>query len=69
MKATLEFTLPDERPEFLRAVRAPDAFRAVAEFGEYLRSQEKYTEPAQRDDLVTIRANWFAAFGDLLEIP
>ena len=69
MRATLEFTLPDDERDFRQAVRAPDAFRAIAEFSAYLREQWKYTEPDDRAGLVAIRDEWFRCMGDLLELP
>jgi hypothetical protein len=69
VKATLEFTLPEEEIDFRRAVRADDVLAAVEEFGAYLREQWKYTEPKDRADLAAIRDEWFRCFGDLLELP
>lgn len=68
MKAILEFDLPEEEGAFQRAERVGDVFCAIAEFGEYLRGQEKHTEPGDRDDLVAIRAEWFRCFADLLDL-
>ena len=42
MKATLEFTLPDEREEFETAVHAQDYAGALHDVREALRSKAKY---------------------------
>lgn len=67
MKAILTFNLPDEQEEFRQASQAGEAFRALEEFGEYLRSQEKYVDPDKRDSLLEIRQTWFGIMRDLLE--
>lgn len=41
-KAVLEFTLPEEQPEFDMASRAGDMRAAISEFAEYLRTEDKY---------------------------
>lgn len=64
MKATLEF---DDMHDLRIAIDAPRLRAAMWEFGEYLRSQEKYVEPADRDDTVAVRRMWFATLGSLLE--
>ena len=67
MKATLEFDLPEEHDEAEAALNAMRVLADVHEFGEYLRSQEKYVEPENRDDIHKIRAAWFGIMGDWLE--
>jgi hypothetical protein len=67
MKATLEFTLPEDTYEFHQASNAGQAFSAIEEFSSYLRGQEKHVEPAERDDLAAVRRMWFEIMGDLLE--
>lgn len=67
MKATLEFTLPDEQHEFMQASRAGEAFLALEEFGEYLRAQEKYVDPAERDDISAVRRQWYEIMDGLLD--
>lgn len=53
MKASLEFTLPDERHEHTLAVRAPDIWAAYRELADELRSLEKYGHKfADADDAV-----------------
>ena len=42
MKATLEFTLPEEQTEHRMAVSAPDVFAALREFDNQLRSWVKH---------------------------
>ena len=69
MKATLEFTLPDEAHAHLLAIRSGELYAALCEFGEYLRSQEKYVEPEDRDDLIKVRRMWFEVVGDLMDLP
>lgn len=67
MKAILEFTLPEDNPEFQRACQAADAFCAINEFSEYLRGQEKYADPP--DDIHMIRGKWYNVMSILLEMP
>ena len=60
MKAVLEFTLPDDAVEYRLASQAGAMHLVLCEFMEYLRSQCKYVDPEQRDDLVGVRATLFA---------
>lgn len=60
MKAILEFTLPDEAEEYRLANQAGAMHAALWEIGEYLRSQYKYVDSDQRDDILAIRARYYA---------
>jgi hypothetical protein len=52
MKATLEFTLPEEQQEHLQAVMAGRAWGALSEVSHLLRSHYKYEADAAK----TLRA-------------
>ena len=67
MKAILEFNLPEDAYEFHRAAKANFAFNAIEEFNTYLRGQDKYVEPAERDDIVAVRRMWHEVMEGLLE--
>ena len=67
MKAHLEFDLPDDEDSFKLAMRAPEMHSALEEFSNYLRGQEKYVEPAERDDLLAVRRMWYEVMEGLLE--
>lgn len=57
MKATLEFQLPDEREEHIRAVHAADAWATLDDIDQELRRILKYGSEITRDQLAeTIRA-------------
>lgn len=57
MKATLEFQLPDEREEHIRAVHAADAWATLDDIDQELRRILKYGSEISRDQLAeTIRA-------------
>ena len=42
MKATLTFILPDERPEFLLSIEAPNMLAALRDVVEHVRRRRKY---------------------------
>lgn len=44
MRATLEFTLPEEREEFDSALRGGKAFAFIHDFEEFLRREYKHQE-------------------------
>jgi hypothetical protein len=44
MKATLEFTLPEERVEHLQAVHAPEVWALLHDLDEHLRAVVKHGE-------------------------
>ena len=44
MKGSLEFSLPDEEVEFLRALKAGDIAGALEDFRDWLRSERKYAD-------------------------
>ena len=44
MKGSLEFSLPDEEVEFLRALKAEDIAGALKDFRGWLRSERKYVD-------------------------
>lgn len=69
MKATLEFTLPEESDEHLAATRAMEMRCAMSEFLENLRGKVKYGHSyAGADDaLVDMRALAVELFGGFLE--
>ena len=46
MKATIEFSLPEETEEYEMYRRAPEYFRALSEFREWLRGKRKYEPQA-----------------------
>lgn len=57
MKATLEFQLPDEREEHIRAVHAADAWATLDDIDRELWRILKYGSEISRDQLAeTIRA-------------
>ena len=57
MRATLEFQLPDEREEHIRAVHAADAWATLDDIDQELRRILKYGSEITRDQLAeTIRA-------------
>ena len=57
MKATIEFQLPDEREEHIRAVHAADAWATLDDIDQELRRILKYGSEITRDQLAeTIRA-------------
>ena len=55
MRATLEYTLPDESDDFRAATQGANWREVVRSFAEYLRSQEKYHDATTRDDIATMR--------------
>jgi len=56
VKATLEFQLPDEREEHIRAVHAADAWGTLDDIDQELRRILKYGSEITRDQLAeTIR--------------
>ena len=56
MRATLEFQLPDERDEYIRAVHAADAWATLDDIDQELRRILKYGSEITRDQLAeTIR--------------
>ncbi len=67
MKATIEYELPDEIDDLKQALRANEVLAAVHDFSQYLRSQEKYLEPEERDNILQIRERWFNTLGEFLE--
>jgi hypothetical protein len=59
MKATIEFSLPDERSEFDLHCAAPRMYSALCDIVEHVRRRRKYGEPdesamAEIDALVTV---------------
>lgn len=50
MKATLEFSLPDEKHEFELATNAVKWMSFAHEFEQYLRTEYKYNEDKYNDD-------------------
>jgi hypothetical protein len=69
MKATLEFTLPEESDEHLAATRAMDMRFAMSELLKNLRSKIKYghSYTGADDALVDTRALAVELFGGFLE--
>lgn len=59
MKATLEFTLPDDAEEYRLASGAGAMYAVLHAFAEYLRAQEKWVEPEYRDEIPIIRARFY----------
>lgn len=53
MKAILEFDLPEDEHEHRQAVQAGDAFLAIEEIYQYLRSQAKHGDPP--DDIHAVK--------------
>jgi DNA-binding IclR family transcriptional regulator len=51
MKATLEFQLPEEREEHIRAVHAADAWATLDDIDQELRRILKYGSEITRDQL------------------
>lgn len=51
MKAMLEFTLPEERDEHIRAVHAADAWALLDDIDQELRRIVKYGSEITRDQL------------------
>ena len=51
MKATLEFQLPEERDEHIRAVHAADAWALLDDIDQELRRIVKYGSEITRDQL------------------
>lgn len=52
MKATLEFSLPEENTDHLIATKAPKLFSSLWDFDQWLRDRIKYHD---RDDLQEVR--------------
>ena len=69
MKATLEFTLPEEAEEHLAATRAMEMRCAMSEFLENLRGKIKYghSYTSANDALEDTRALAVELFGGFLE--
>lgn len=69
MKATLEFTLPEEAEEHLAATRAMDMRLSMGEFLENLRGKIKYghSYTGADDALTDTRALAVELFGGFLE--
>jgi len=44
MKVTIEFNLPEEKIEHLKAIKANDLLNVITDLKEYLRKQIKYNE-------------------------
>jgi glutamate-1-semialdehyde aminotransferase len=49
MKATLQFTLPDEQGDFDAAVAGREALSALWEIDQHLRSLLKHGQPTERE--------------------
>lgn len=64
-KATLEFDLPEEKPEYDLMNNASNFFGALFDLGEYLRSRLKYTELSEAE--VEIYENMREEFYSILE--
>ena len=64
MKATLEFTLPEDRDEYRTANQAGAMRSALDAFAEYLRGQVKYVEPHERDSMETVRERFYTELSD-----
>jgi len=62
MKATLEFSLPEDAEEFRTASSAGDTMTALREFAAYLRAQHKHADPP--DDVHTIRERFYGTLAD-----
>jgi len=62
VKATLEFTLPEDAVEFRQASSAGDTMAALREFAEYLRGQHKHADPP--DDVHAIRERFYSTLAD-----
>ena len=69
MKATLSFTLPEERAEFHMAIHAGDMYSALWDIQEFIRSKVKYGEHGKeaRELLVEIRTRVSEEIGTLLD--
>lgn len=62
MKATLEFTLPEESEDFDIHMRAVPMYVFIEEFGSFLRRKYKHEEPtsdAAYAEYEAIRDKWF----------
>lgn len=57
LKITMEFNLPEQQEEFNNALNGGSAFVAIEEFYQYLRSEIKYGENADK-------AEWFQEMRD-----
>jgi len=69
LKATLTFTLPDDRDEFQDALEGGKFKASAHEFGEWLRQQLKYEEgwtPTQREAIERVRIEFYACFEGLM---
>jgi hypothetical protein len=66
MKATLEFNLPEEQPEFDLATSAGRMHSALWDFSQWLRSQYKYTELPEAESayLEKVRAEFYRILND-----
>lgn len=64
MKATLTFTLPEERAEYEHAIRGADYRVALEELAEWLRGKYKHTEPEHWPDLSAIRDHFYGVLQD-----
>lgn len=52
MKAILEFDLPEETQEHLRAVNAMYAWSALSEIGRMVRSHQKHGDPNNAENVL-----------------
>lgn len=65
MKATLEYSLPEEQYEFETAVRAHAVAAALAGFRQYLRDKEKHGD--RYPTIMEVRAAFHEQFEGLLD--
>jgi len=62
MKAILEFNLPEDSEEYLRANTATDMASTLWDIASYLRSQRKYGDPP--DDIEKIVDKFYEIMGE-----
>lgn len=71
-KYTLEFNLPEERPEYNNAVHGVDAFIFIHEFEEFLRREYKHTDIPEtmtaEQMWEKVRDKWFELKSDHLSL-
>lgn len=66
MKATLSFSLPDEKEEFDIIYKALETHSALSEFDNFLRRKIKYDENADVKIYEEIREEFYKYFSHLL---
>lgn len=63
MKAKIEFTLPDEQPEYDIHCQAPAMSSVLYEFSNTLRANDKYGAPPPKD-WAEVRTLWWSLLTD-----